>query len=666
MGIATKLVASFLLIALIPMAIVSYLNYYIAKQQMTERVVKKLLAASESKAAQIEGYFLEKKKDVTTLSRTPTIIDAMERFDKVFENGNRNGLRRLDSLEYEEVDRQVRPFLTYYQEATGFSDLFLISPKGDAVFSVNRGEDLGSNYKTGYYQHSELAKVFDHASTLLETEVSDFEYYPATNEPAAFIASPIIKDNAVMGVVALQISNKEVYQLVLEYTELGQTGETVIGSVIGQKVVFVTPVRHDPYAAFRRTVMIWPAMNTAQRTFGPLQEAAQAKNGQGIAVDYRGKEVLAAWRYLPSPRWGMVVKIDVDEAFAPINNLMNLSRITGLIAALLVIMIALLIAKSLSDPIIKLTQSTGLIATGDFAHRVHVTSTDEIGQLAVSFNTMAMRVEERTRLLADANDALQKLNEQLEARVVDRTGELMKANKELEAFTYTVSHDLRTPVRALLGYSHLLMDEYVDRFSAEGCRYISIIQQQSAHIGNLIDDLLDFSRLGHREIKCYRIDMNGLVRTVVDQLRELEPQRAMTVTILDLPPLIGDPALLRQVFINLIGNAFKYTGKNGVVTPMKEVGSADGTVVTIGALSSQEECIYFVEDNGVGFDMRYVAKLFSVFQRLHTTSEFPGTGVGLAIVDRIVQRHGGRVWAESKLGEGATFYVALPNEKGLR
>ncbi|MBI3359478.1 MAG: HAMP domain-containing protein, partial [Nitrospirae bacterium] len=573
------------------------------------------LATAESKAGQIEDYFLARKRDVTTLSHTPTLIDAMERFDTVFEKGG------LDSLEYGEVDRQVRPFLTYYRELAGFADLFLISPKGDAVFSVNRGEDLGSNYKTGYYKDSELAKVFDRASTLLETEVSDFGYYPATNEPAAFIASPIIKEGAVIGVVALQLSNKEVYQLVLDYTGLGQTGETIIGSAVQNKAVFVTPVRHDPHAAFRRSVTIGSVLDI------PLQEAAQAKKRHGITVDYRGKPVLAAWRYLPSPRWGMVIKIDTDEAFAPIHNLKNVSLIISLIVVILVIIAALLISKSFSDPIVKLTRATGLIAAGDLTHRANIQSTDEIGELAMSFNTMAVNIEER---------------------VAERTAELSAANRELEAFTYTVSHDLRAPVRALLGFSTLLVKEHADSFNADGRRLLSVLQEESSRIGNLIDDLLDFSRLGHSELKRFHIDMNILVRTVVDQLRALEPQRSLTVSILDLPPLIGDPALLRQVFINLIGNAFKYTGKN------------QETAVTIGAQLDPKECIYFVADNGVGFDMRYAAKLFRVFERLHTTSEFPGNGVGLAIVQRIIQRHGGRVWAESKLGAGATFYVALP------
>jgi signal transduction histidine kinase len=238
------------------------------------------------------------------------------------------------------------------------------------------------------------------------------------------------------------------------------------------------------------------------------------------------------------------------------------------------------------------------------------------------------------------SDALQESGRKLTARV-----------KEMEAFTYTISHDLRAPVRALLGYSGILVEEYKDKLDAEGIRIVKVLQQESDYIGNLIDDLLSFSRVGHGEINRVQIDMNGLVRTVVDQLRRLTPARSITVNTLDLPPVLGDPVLLHHVFTNLISNAFKYTSKN------KEA------VVTIGSQALPRELVYFVADNGVGFDMRYVGKLFSVFQRLHTADEFPGNGVGLAIVHRIIQKHKGRVWAESTLNEGATFYVALPKDE---
>jgi signal transduction histidine kinase len=317
------------------------------------------------------------------------------------------------------------------------------------------------------------------------------------------------------------------------------------------------------------------------------------------------------------------------------------------------ILLSYYISLYYTRPIANLAAITSGVFKGDFSQRASVKSDDEIGALAVSFNAMSAQVSERTLSLADANKALQKSYERLEERVAERTAELSAMNEELESFTYTVSHDLRAPIRALLGYAHILLEDHADRFNDEGRRLMSVLQEQSTHIGNLIDDLLNFSHLGRSEINRSHIDMNDLVSKVVKQLRALEPARGVTVTVSDLPPLIADPILLQQVFINLIGNAFKYTSKN------KEA------VVTIGCNMGEKvdkEWVCYVADNGVGFDMQYMGKLFGVFQRLHTVDEFPGTGVGLAIVQRIIERHGGRVWAESTLGEGAKFYMALPND----
>ena len=670
--IVTKLVVSFLLIALVPMAIVSSLAYFSAKQQLTERVTKGLLAAAESKAYQIEGYFLARKRDVTTLSHTPTVMDAMERFNKVFEmrgsgfarpSVGRGGIESkasrsphqsewLDSLEYGEVDRQVRPFLTYYQESAGFSDLFLISPKGDAVFSINKGEDLGSNYKAGAYKDSELAKVFDHASTLLETEVSDFGYYPATNESAAFIASPIIKGGAVIGVVALQMSNKEVYQLVSEYVGLGQTGETVIGSAIPKKVFFVTPVRHDPHAAFRRAVTYGSAFDM------PLQDAAQAKKGDGIAVDYRGKQVLAAWRYLPSPRWGMVVKIDADEAFAPIHDLKNLSLIIGLIAAMLVVLIAPIFSKSFSDPIVKLTRATGLIAAGDLAHRANVISTDEIGELAVSFNTMALRVEERTLKLSDAHEALWQSHERLEEHVAERTADLVATNRELESFSYSVAHDLRSPLRGIDGFSKLLLEKYETQLDIQGADFLRRVRDGVQRMGQIIDNLLSLSKITRVLLQQDNVDLSRLARerVQVQELRETEHAHRVEVIVKDGLFAQGDPGLLSVMLTNLLGNAFKFSSR--VPHP----------VIEFGALREKDRTVFFISDNGAGFNMEHREQLFAPFGRLHSQSDFPGTGIGLAIVQRIVGRHRGTIWAEAAEGRGAKFFWTLPTtqQKGMK
>jgi two-component system sensor histidine kinase/response regulator len=241
----------------------------------------------------------------------------------------------------------------------------------------------------------------------------------------------------------------------------------------------------------------------------------------------------------------------------------------------------------------------------------------------------------------------------LARRVEERTAELEAANKELEAFSYSVSHDLRAPLRHINGFTELLMQSE-QGFSEQAKRYLGLISTSAKQMNQLIDDLLDFSRNSRVEIQQTKVDLQSLVEKI---LQDLQPETAKRNIVWKknlLPPVYGDPSLLRQVFSNLILNAVKYSRKREVAEI--EIGSAGKT---------EKELTVFVRDNGVGFDMKYAEKLFGVFQRLHGQDEFEGTGIGLAIVRRIIARHGGRTWAEAKVNEGATFFVTLkPCESG--
>jgi PAS domain S-box-containing protein len=240
------------------------------------------------------------------------------------------------------------------------------------------------------------------------------------------------------------------------------------------------------------------------------------------------------------------------------------------------------------------------------------------------------------------------LNEELEERVNERTAELTAANKELEAFSYSVSHDLRAPLRAIIGYSQFILEDYAVRLDAEGQRLLSVICSEALRMGQLIDDLLMFSRLGRQRVQSTDVDMTALALSAFQGLITANPAKAPQLSIKTLPPARGDIAMLRQVFTNLLDNAIKFTRVR------------KDAAVEVGGWCDQDQNVYYVKDNGVGFDEKYSGKLFGVFQRLHTDEEFVGTGVGLALVQRIVLRHGGKVWAESKLDEGATFYFAMP------
>jgi signal transduction histidine kinase len=255
-----------------------------------------------------------------------------------------------------------------------------------------------------------------------------------------------------------------------------------------------------------------------------------------------------------------------------------------------------------------------------------------------------LRVRERTQELHTAHAELQQSNAELR----QLAAELQATNKELAAFSYSVSHDLRAPIRHIDGFSHRLAEDYGDRLDDEGRRLLSVVRSSAALMGRLIDDLLALARLGRVALARTEIDMTALARHIITELTQATHASPCLVDLRPLPPAQGDIALVRQVWRNLIDNAIKYSSKRA--QPRVEI---SGRV-------EDRYAVYCVKDNGAGFDMRYYDKLFSVFQRLHTDNELSGTGVGLAIVYRVVTRHGGKVWAESQLDEGASFYFSLP------
>jgi PAS domain S-box-containing protein len=239
-----------------------------------------------------------------------------------------------------------------------------------------------------------------------------------------------------------------------------------------------------------------------------------------------------------------------------------------------------------------------------------------------------------------------RLNHELERNLA----ELEIANKELEAFSYSVSHDLRAPLRAIHGYTKIISEDYLATADEEAKEMMLAVMHNAKKMGQLIDDLLSFSRIGKKDLQLSTVNMNELVQTILNELKSSMPHPGATISVLDLPPAKGDSTLIGQVLTNLISNAIKYSSKK------------ENPQIEIGSKVIDNEPAYYVKDNGVGFDMKYYDKLFGVFQRLHSMTEFEGTGVGLALVKRIVNRHGGKVWGESKQGEGTTFYFTLDHE----
>lgn len=363
----------------------------------------------------------------------------------------------------------------------------------------------------------------------------------------------------------------------------------------------------------------------------------------GVLVD--GDQLIAFKRVVENNEFLGTAYIRADYRFT--------QRVTDYLAiASLVLVAALLVAALMSlklqavitQPILSVAAIAREVVTkNDVSLRATKTSDDEVGALTDAFNSMLDEIEARRAEIIQLND-------ELEERILQRTAELEQSNRELESFSYSVSHDLRSPLRAIVGFSEALQEEVPD-LPLEAQRLFDRIRAATRRMAQRIDGLLNLAHVSRRQLVDQRVDLGSIANEIIEELRQRDPDRSVE-TVVE-PELIarGDPKLLRAMLENLIENAWKFTGE------------APAPRIEVGTVGAEDERVYFVRDNGAGFDMAFVDKLFTAFSRLHANDEFPGTGIGLATVQRIVERHGGRIWVEAAPGVGATFYFTL-GERG--
>jgi signal transduction histidine kinase len=375
---------------------------------------------------------------------------------------------------------------------------------------------------------------------------------------------------------------------------------------------------------------------------GPILPAIPA--GQGETYRFgTGKVILVrSILFEGKPTGTVYIVSDMERLNARVRLYVGISFIVLAVSLLAALLVSPIFRRAIAEPIIQLAGIAGAVSR-DKNYSVRAAPTgnrDELSVLIESFNNMLSQIQER-----DA--ALQKAHDELEQGVQERTRELATSNKELESFSYSVSHDLRAPLRSIDGFSQALLEDYADKLDSSGQDYLRRVRSAAQHMATLIDDMLNLSRVTRSAMRREPLDLSAIATAIAADLREAEPSRQVEFVIENGLTVAGDTPLLRAAMENLLRNSWKYTSGH----PRARI--------EFGRSNQNGKSTFFVRDDGAGFDPRYADRLFGVFQRLHTSAEFPGTGVGLATVQRIIHRHGGEIWAEGAVERGATFYFTL-------
>ena len=584
--------------SLLIMAMYTLWQIEVAKQKNLELISQRVTFQKRL----IESWIEARSNDVRTLSQMEVFrildkgqmkntLDLMQRYSKDF-----------DSLSYIDKD--------------GF---FRIS-------TLSTGIRIASTSGQPYFQTAVAGQEY----------ISDVVIGRNSGLPIINFSSPIYdKTGKFQGLILGSVRTTTIETL-LRDNWVGQSGEILL--VNGQGTMIAEP--RYIHVLVERGLAEGTSKMKVKLSNDALNTIHLGEIGTATWIDYLGNNVMGAYQYLPERGWTLIGSISKAEILAPIYSQLAIMAGGTLMLVLLILPLATLVTNRVKRPIDWLIEQSDLVASENYAMIDRTQRLEEmpleLGTLCETFIQMSCKIQNTVRLLKE-NEA------KLESKVL----ELEAANKELEAFSYSVSHDLRAPLRGIDGFSQALLEDYGDKVGEKGVDYLRRVRSGAQKMGALIDDLLKLSRVSRSEMRLEVVDISAMVQSIMDDYHKVIPERSVEFVIQSNLSVLADRSLLRIMLTNLVDNAWKYSSK------------AVKARIEFGLLFANGENIFFLRDNGVGFDMAYADKLFSPFQRLHTIVEFPGTGIGLATVLRIMRRHGGKIWAEASLNEGATFYFSF-------
>lgn len=624
MSIRLKLVIMFLGIAMIPVIFVGLITYQNYSNSIKTMTLSKMQVIASYKSQQIEIYFSGLKSDIETAQGFYNVRKNLPILSRLKASTSEN--------EYSGTKKMLDDQLYKVKSALGLKDIMLVDLKGDVVYTTSHKNHLMNIREwtdTGQKAFKKGLGMICFSDVFEKTGIAgeSGKFVLTVNAPVHDL------NNVLSGVVVYEVGMETIYKIIQDLTGLGNTGETLIGKNIGNQAVFLNILRHDPDSVLKRKVEM--GSNSAL----PLQAALSGGKGVGESIDYRGRKVISAWQFIPMLDWGLVAKIDSDEAYSDAANLGNLVILIIFIVIVLSGILAVSISQSISVPINRLSRGVELIGSGNLDCKVGTNQKDEIGQLSRAFDKM-------TSDLKNITASRDELNNEISERKKTEN-ELMRSNENLEQFAYVASHDLQEPLRIMASYSELLERRYKDKLDKDANDFIYFIVDSAKRMQKLINDLLAYSRIGRTDKKMEETDLNEIMDKVIKSMSFIIEERKATITLDNLPVLEVNESSFIQLFQNLIGNALKFQG-------------TDPPRVHVGAVRKNGEWLFSVRDNGIGIEPQYKDRIFMIFQRLHGRDEYPGTGIGLSICKKIVETYGGNIWVESEKGTGTVFYFTFP------